>query len=526
MPVDLADLAGDNPSTMAFTADDFAESWTAAAELLPALSEAQLDSGFNGVFSFTADGFPLLGESREVRGFWTAEAVWVTHSAGVARAVAEWMVDGRPSADLHECDLNRFDGSQLSPSYVRERSIRSFVEVYDIIHPLDPPSVRNLRVSPFHPRQVELGAEFGEAGGWERPLWYASNAALPSTAKPRDDWSGRHWSPIAAAEATATREGVALYDMTPLTRLEVTGPVSFLQGLTSNNVDRPVGTVVYTLLLDAAGGIRSDVTVARLAEDRFQVGVNGPLDLDWFLKNRTEGVTVRDVTGGTCGIGVWGPLARDLVAPLADIDVSHQAFGYFKARRAHLGEVPVTMLRLSYVGELGWEVYTTAELGLKLWDTLWAAGAGLGVIAGGRAAFNSLRLEKGYRLWGVDMTAEDDPYQAGLGFAVRTDGVDFLGRDALAGKLSPSRMLSCLVLDDAGCVPMGKEPVFAGGRAVGHVTSAAFGHTIGAPIAYAWLPAELSVPGTGVEIGYFDRRLTATVATEPLFDPKHERIRR
>jgi glycine cleavage system aminomethyltransferase T len=184
------------------------------------------------------------------------------------------------------------------------------------------------------------------------------------------------------------------------------------------------------------------------------------------------------------------------------------------------------MLRLSYVGELGWEVYTTAELGLKLWDTLWAAGAGLGVIAGGRAAFNSLRLEKGYRLWGTDMTAEDDPYQAGLGFAVRTDAGDFLGRDALAGKLSPSRMLSCLVLDDAGCVPMGKEPVFAGGRAVGYVTSAAFGHTIGAPIAYAWLPAELSVPGTGVEIGYFDRRLTATVATEPLFDPKHERIRR
>jgi glycine cleavage system aminomethyltransferase T len=306
----------------------------------------------------------------------------------------------------------------------------------------------------------------------------------------------------------------------------VTGPVSFLQGLTSNNVDRPVGTVVYTLLLDAAGGIRSDVTVARLAEDRFQVGVNGPLDLDWFLKHKTEGVTVRDVTGGTCGIGVWGPHARDLVAPLADIDVSHQAFGYFKARRAHLGEVPVTMLRLSYVGELGWEVYTSAELGLKLWDTLWAAGAGLGVIAGGRAAFNSLRLEKGYRLWGTDMTAEDDPYQAGLGFAVRTDGADFLGRDALAGKLSPSRMLSCLVLDDAGCVPMGKEPVFAGGTAVGFVTSAAFGHTIGAPIAYAWLPAELSAPGTTVEIGYFDRRLRATVATEPLFDPKHERIRR
>jgi glycine cleavage system aminomethyltransferase T len=437
------------------------------------------------------------------------------------------MVDGRPSVDVHECDLNRFDRSQLSPAYVRERSIRSFIEVYDIIHPLDPPSVRNLRVSPLYPRQVELGAVFGEANGWERPLWFEANAALPPGPAPeRDAWSARHWSPIAAAEARATREGVALYDMTPLTRFEVVGPVAFLQELTSNNVDKPVGTVVYTMLLDAAGGIRSDVTVARLAENRFQVGVNGPLDLDWLLRHAPAGVTVRDVTGGTCGIGVWGPRARDLVAPHTDIDVSHRAFGYFKARQGYLGAVPVTMLRVSYVGELGWEVYTGADQGLKLWDTLWSAGADLGVVAGGRSAFNSLRLEKGYRLWGTDMTTEDDPYQSGVGFAVRMDNGDFLGRDALRKLDAPTRLLTCLVLDDVGCVPMGKEPVYAGGTAVGFVTSAAYGHTIGAPIAYAWLPADRSVPGTAVEIGYFDRRLPARVAAEPLFDPKHERIRR
>jgi dimethylglycine oxidase len=534
MPVDVAALAsGANPSMLPFTPDDFAESWDAAAELLPVLGGAEIADGFNGVFSFTPDGFPLLGESREVRGFWAAEAVWVTHSAGVARAVAQWLVDGRPEADLHECDLNRFDVSQLSPAYVRERSSRSFVEVYDIIHPLDPPSIRDLRVSPFRPRQAELGAVFGEAAGWERPLWYEANAALPHPPADRDAWSARHWSPIAAGEALATRERVALYDMTPLTRLEVTGPgaAALLQRLTTNDVDRPVGSVVYTLMLDTGGGIRSDITVARLGALRFQVGANGPLDLDWLLRQAPDdrSVQVRDVTGGTCGIGVWGPAARDLVAPLADIDVSHSAFGYFKARAAHLGAVPVTMLRLSYVGELGWEVYTTAELGLRLWDTLWAAGAGLGVIAGGRAAFNSLRLEKGYRAWGTDMTAEDDPYQAGLGFAVRLDGGDFVGRAALLQRPDPpDRLLSCLVLngDGHGCVPMGREPVYAGGAAVGHVTSAAYGHTVGAPIAYAWLPAGLAVPGTAVEIGYFGRRLSATVAVEPLFDPKHERIRR
>jgi glycine cleavage system aminomethyltransferase T len=439
--------------------------------------------------------------------------------------VAEWLVDGQPSLDLHECDLNRFDASQLSGSYVRERSIRSFVEVYDIIHPLDPPSVRNLRVSPFYPRQVELGAEFGEANGWERPLWFEANAAPARPAK-RDAWSARHWSPIAAGEAEATRSAVALYDMTPLTRLEVTGPVAFLQGLTSNNVDRPVGSVVYTLLLDATGGVRSDITVARLAEDRFQVGVNSPLDLDWLLRHAPTGVSVRDITGGTCGIGVWGPRARDLVAPLAGTDVSHAGFGYFKCRRTHLADVPVTMLRVSYVGELGWEIYASADQGLRLWDTLWAAGRDLGVVAAGRAAFNSLRLEKGYRAWGVDMTADDDPYSAGVGFAVRFDAGDFLGRAALDDAPPPARLLSCLVLDDDEHVPMGREPVYAGSAPVGYVTSAAYGHTVGAPIAYAWLPAELAIPGTAVRIGYFDRLLTATVAAEPLFDPKHERIRR
>ncbi|HEY0000891.1 MAG TPA: FAD-dependent oxidoreductase [Actinoplanes sp.] len=530
MPVELGDLpGGEHPSMMAFTPDTFSASWRAAADLLPVLQDAEPTGGFNGVFSFTADGFPLLGESRELRGFWVAEAVWVTHSVGAARAVAEWMVTSRPGIDLHEADLNRFDPAQLAPAYVRERAIRSFVEVYDIIHPLDPPSVRNLRLSAFHEKQTELGAVFGEAGGWERPLWYATNEP-PYAPRPRDEWSARHWSPIAETEARITRERVALYDMTPLTRLEVSGRVSFLQSLTSTDVDRPVGTVSYTLLLDAAGGIRSDVTVARLAEDRFQVGVNGPLDLDWLLRHAPAGVSVRDVTGGTCGIGLWGPRARDLVAPLTDIDVSPAAFRYFQARQGFLGTAPVTMLRLSYVGELGWEIYTSAEYGLRLWDTLWRAGREHGLIAAGRAAFTSLRLEKGYRAWGVDMTTEDDPWQAGLGFAAPAGAGEVVrigeqSKAARGGVSAPGRLLTCLVLADEGAVPMGREPVYAGGVPVGFVTSAAFGHTVGVPIAYAWLPASLAVPGTEVTVGYFDRRLRATVAVEPLVDPKHERLR-
>ena len=527
------------PSVLPFTEDDFADAWTAAVDLLPALADTKVEEGFNGVFSFTPDTFPVLGESRDVRGFWVAEAVWVTHSAGVARAMAEWLVDGQPRIDVHECDLQRFEDVQLSPAYVHERGCQNFVEVYDIIHPLQPmESPRPLRTSPFHPRQCALGAVFLEAAGWERPHWYDVNATLTQDidVPVRDPWSARYWSPIAAAEARATRERVALYDMTPLKRLEVTGPgaLAYLQGLTTNNLAKSVGSVTYTLLLDDAGGIRSDLTVARLGEEHFQVGANGMLDLDWLLRHRPDDgtVAVRDITPGTCCVGVWGPLARDLVQPLSAQDFSHTGFRYFRARSAYVGNVPVTAMRLSYVGELGWELYTSADLGLKLWDTLWEAGQPLGVVAAGRSAFNSLRLEKGYRAWGTDITPEHTPSQAGLEFAVRMDKGPFVGRDALvaeaagAGRVGDDRRLAPLVLDDRRHVVMGKEPVFVDGCAAGYVTSAAYGYSLDASIAYAWLPARAAAPGTKVQVEYFGERLPATVAAEPLFDPDMARIRR
>ncbi|MEU8321680.1 FAD-dependent oxidoreductase [Nonomuraea sp. NPDC048881] len=515
------------PSVQAFTEEDFEPAWCDAAELLPALAGSKYEDGINGVFSFTADGFPLIGEAPHLDGFWLAEAVWVTHSAGVARAVAELLVTGRSQVDLHECEPARFEQAQLSPAYVEERGRQSFVEVYDVIHPLQPmESPRPMRTSPFHPRQVELGAYFLESAGWERPHWFEANEPLLAGleeprigADRRDAWAGRHWSPIAAAEAWATRERVALYDMTSLKRIEVSGPgaAAFLQHMTTNNVDKKPGTVTYTLLLDAGGGIRSDLTAARLAEDRFQLGANGNLDLDWLTRHAPRGVHIRDITPGTCCVGVWGPQARELVQGLTDMDLSNEGFRYFTCRSGYVGQVPVLAMRVSYVGELGWELYTGADMGLKLWDTLRSAGT---PVAGGRAAFNSLRLEKGYRLWGVDMTTEHDPYEAGLGFAVKEDK-DFHGRDAL--RAEPSRRLVPLLSAE---VVMGKEPVWHAGRVAGYVTSAAYGHTIGRPIAYAWLPAELAGPGTRVDILYFGRRVPAEVAAEPLFDPRMEKIRR
>ncbi|MGC9441317.1 GcvT family protein [Streptomyces sp. WG5] len=520
----------DMPSSYPFTPGDWAPSWEDCRRLMPALRETEIESGFNGVFSFTPDGMPVLGESRTLRGFWLAEAVWVTHSAGAAKAVAEWMVNGRPSLDVHECDLTRFEEAQRSPAYIRERGSQQFVEVYDVVHPLQPTGrPRPLRVSPFHARQQQLGAYFLEGGGWERPHWYEANAGLAAELRlpARDAWSARHWSPIAAAEARATRRKAALYDMTPLRRLEVTGPraLDFLDRMTTNNLRRKPGAVTYTLLLDETGGIRSDLTVARLAPDRFQVGANSPADLDHLLRHAPDGVHIRDITSGTCCIGVWGPLARDLVQPLVPDDFSHEAFGYFRAKETYVGHVPVTAMRLSYVGELGWELYTTADLGLRLWDTLWEAGRSLGVVAAGRSAFDSLRLEKGYRAWGTDMTDEHNPYEAGVGFAVRMDKADFVGRAALERAGAPARRLTPLLLDDPAAVVMGKEPVHVDGTPAGYVTSASYGYTLGRCVAYAWLPAGLTT-GTGVHVEYFGQKVPATVADEPLFDPQMSRIRR
>jgi dimethylglycine oxidase len=522
------------PSIMDFTPEDFEGPWEEARRLLPALQETDIERAINGLFSFTPDGGSLLGESREVRGFWMAEAIWVTHAAGAARLIAEWMTDGAPSLDVSGLDVNRFDEYAKSPAYVLARSSQSFQEVYDIIHPLQPmEEPRPLRASPFYPRQRELGAYFLEASGWERPQWYAANDPLLAGREipDREEWAGRYWSPIVGAEHQVTRERGALYDMASLKKAKVTGSgaLEFLQRLNTNQLDKPVGSVTYTLMLDQKAGVRSDITVARLGEGHFQLGLNGPRDIEWMERHLPQdgSVQVRDISGGICCVGVWGPVARELVQSLSPDDLSTEAFGFFKARRIYIGEVPVVGLRVSYVGELGWELYTTADLGLRLWDLLWEAGRPLGVIAGGRGAFSGLRLEKGYRMWGTDMTTEHDPYEAGLGFAVKLDKGDFVGREALLRRKEegPRRKLSCLLLDDPEVVVMGSEPVYHEGQAVGYVTSAAYGYSIAQSIAYAWLPPELSEEGQDVEIEYFGERYGATVAEEPLFDPAMKRMR-
>lgn len=533
MPVDMTRLYDDTaaeamPSMLPFTDADFGPAWAETRRMLPDLSGTDVVDGFNGIFSFTPDGGPMMGEHPDLDGFWVAEAVWVTHSAGVAKTMAHWITQGTPDVDLHGCDLARFTGAQLDPQYVADTSAQGFVEVYDIIHPREPRSVqRGIAASPFYDRQATAGAVFHVGRQWERPAWYESNAGLVDgqMTYPADAWAARHWSPIVLAEALATRERAGIYDMTSLMRIEVAGPdaVTFLSGLLTRTVDRPVGTVVYALLLDERGGVRSDVTVARLSDDRFQLGINGPMDIDWLRRHR-EGaaVTVVDITGSTCCVGVWGPLARDLVAPLCSIDLRDDTLGYYKGARASIAGIDVTMLRISYVGELGWEIYADNDDGPALWDHLVSAGESLGAVLAGRSALDVLRLEKGYRSWGHDMNAEMTPTEAGIGFAVGKKH-EYLGRDALAQRSVECR-LQTVVADDPESVVLGGEPVSRDGVIVGHVTSAAYSPTLGRTIGYVRVTPEIDV-GDQVVIEYFGRALGFTVAQPVLVDPAGDRVK-
>jgi glycine cleavage system aminomethyltransferase T len=522
------------PSRLDFTPEDFKPAWEESRALLPSLQKTEIADGFNGVFSFTPDGGPLLGEHPRLEGFWVAEAVWVTHSAGVARALAEILTSGRSQIDLSGCELGRFEEVQLAQDYVRETSMQNFVEVYDIIHPLAPKeSPRNIRVSPFFSRQQELCAYFLEDGAWERPHWYEANASLlsslPSDWKPtdRDSWSSRYYSPIGAVEAYKTRTNVAMYDLTPQKRLSVSGPgaAHLLQRLSTNDVDTASGIITYTLLLDDDGYIRSDLWAARLDGDNFQLRANSNLDFQYLSREArkqcqrspNKWVLVSDITGGTCCIGLSGPRALDVLSAVTHVDFSEEALPYLHLKQTRIAGTPVTVMRVSQVGEAGWEICTTADCGQRLWDVLWQAGQASGIIAAGRIALHALWMEMGFKGYGTDMTREHNPYEAGLDFTIAQGKKDFVGKAALEKLKSPSRRLRCLTVDDGTSVVLGKEPVFVKAKAAGYVTNTAFGYTIGKPITYAWVPSTVNV-GDGVEIEYFGRKIKATVTSEPAID--------
>ena len=516
--------------------DRFEPLMTNAIVRTPSIKDAQVVRLVNGPEAFTPDNEFILGPS-EVRGFWVAAgfcAHGLAGAGGMGRLVAEWIVDGRPGLDAWEMDSRRFGRHYISREYTLARTREVYSTYYDVKYPGHERSAgRPLRLSPIYWRLSELGAAFGEKSGWERANWFEPNGARGDESLRPRGWAGRLWSPAIGAEHVACRESAAIFDFTSFAKIEVSGhgAASFLETLTDNRVARAVGALTYTQMLNDGGGIECDFTVTRLAEDRFRVITGtafGQHDLFWIRDHAPEdgSVHIEDVTSAYACIGLWGPAARAILQPLTHTNLANEAFPFMTAQQLAVGSVPCLALRVTYVGELGWELYCPAEFGLRLWDTIWEAGHAKGLVAGGYKAVDSLRLEKGYRVWGSDIGPESDPYQSGLGFFVKLDKGDFIGRSALLKKReapAPTK-LACLVLDDPRSVALGSEPVRIEGKVAGRVTSGGYGYTVGKSIAYAYVPSTAAV-GTPVEVEIFGTWVKGEIAKEPLYDPKGTKIR-
>jgi 4-methylaminobutanoate oxidase (formaldehyde-forming) len=510
-----------------------------AIRRVPALETAEVVQLINGPEGFTPDGEYLLGPTP-VRGFWVA-AAFCAHglagAGGLGKVMAEWIIHGHTEWDVWRLDLRRFGSNYTSQPYALARTVETYSKYYDIHYPHEErQSARDLRRSPAYPQLKELGAAFGEKTGWERPNWFTPYEALAQHGHVPGGWARHHWSPAIGYEHLATRERAALFDETSFSKLDVRGPgaLAALQYLCANDLDRPIDTVVYTSMLNPRGGIECDFTVTRLGPDHFRIVTGtafGQHDLSWIRLNMPspDSLWVEDVTGSLACFGLWGPRARTILQRLTRQDLSNTAFPYMTARRMTVGEVPVLALRVTYVGELGWELYCSMEYGHRLWGILWEAGRPDGLVAGGYRAIDTLRLEKGYRYWSAEISPDYTPFEAGLGFAVKLDKGEFIGREALLRQKQQGlqQKLCCLALASDSTIALGNEPVRLAGAepVVGWVTSGGYGYSVRKSIAYSYLPMEHSAPGTRLEVELMGERVPAEVVREPLWDPRGERIR-
>ena len=429
--------------------------------------------------------------------------------------------------------------ANTTPNYVLMQD-RNYKEVYDITHPLQQiEQPRPLRRSPFYSRLGDQKAKFFEVMGWERPQWYESNKDLlqGKNFPNRTGWSAKYWSPIQAVEHMTTRQTGALFDITGFVKIEVSGKgaLALLQKVCTNNIDVKVGKVVYTVISNIYGGIKSDLTVSRLEEDKFWIlagAGNGMIDLSWFKENAPKdgSVNIIDWTSAYAGVGLWGPNSRKVLESLCeDDDVSNEGFPFFSIKNLSISHLPCIAVRISYIGELGWEIYTPTEYGLTLWDEIKEKSQEFNMICSGAGAFESLRLEKGYRSLGSDIHTNSNPYEAGLGFTVKLKKQqNFIGKEALTKlKQEPlKKKLCCMVMEDSEGMALGKEPIYdKNSKPIGYVTSTNYGYFVDKHILYGYLPSSHSTEGTKLEIDYFGKRYPVMVTKEPLLDPENIRLK-
>ncbi|OGO57203.1 MAG: glycine cleavage system protein T [Chloroflexi bacterium RBG_16_69_14] len=548
-----------SPTEMPFTREDFEPQYEAALELIP---EVLGDPGvgeryaINGLLSVTPDWNPILGESPEVAGLWSVAAVWIKEAPAIAQCVAQWMTTGLPDIDMHAHDIARFYPHQRTWQHAVTRVAEGFPKFYGIVHPAEQwTSNRNVRLPPMYGREEALGAVFFESAGWEYPMWYASNARLldeyGDRVTRRDaEWDARWWSPIIAAEHLAMRERAALIDLSAFAIFDVTGPgaLAYLEHLSVNRIDVAVGRTVYTPLLDERGRIISDLTIMRLAKDAFRVVTGGGLgmrDKKWFTDRLPAdgSAQLADMTSAWTTIGLWGPRARDIFASVTAADVSDGAFPFSTCRPLDVDGISVVANRLSYVGELGWEISCSIEEGARLWDALWEAGQAHGLVAAGLGVATTARLEKGYRAYGAELDLDFTLVEAGLARPT-VKAADFIGKAAYLEQRAkpPAAVLCTLTVDDHTSsrgvrrYMLGREPILTrDGRPIAdglgrrsYVTSAGTGPSIGKHLLMSYLPPEHAVEGTGLSVLYLGERYPVTVAAvgaTPLFDPANERIR-
>jgi glycine cleavage system aminomethyltransferase T/glycine/D-amino acid oxidase-like deaminating enzyme len=548
------------PTELPFTQDDFTQQMEHALELMPEIvgdESVGIKYAINGLLSLTPDALPILGETPEVDGLWSAAAVWVKEGPGVGRALAEWMVDGASEIDFQASDVARFYDCQKTARHVKARAAEGFNKTYGIVHPGEQwESNRRVRLSPFHERERELGAVFFEAAGWERPHWYESNKPLLEEYAGRvndreAEWDSRWWSPIMNAEHLAMRDRVAMFDLTAFCIFDIVGrrALESVQRTALRQMDVKVGRVVYTPILTPHGGFRADLTIMRLGDDHFRVvtgGAHGMADLKWFRDHLVDdgSAQVFDLTSSWCTLGVWGPRSRDLLESITSDDVSHEGFPFATCRTIEVDSLRVLASRISYVGDRGWELYVPIEQGAKLWDVVWEAGRPHGVVPAGIGVYATTgRLEKCYRAFGFELDGEYNVTEAGMAWG-KVKEQDFVGKEAhVRQREEDAAAVLCTLTVDDHTAAGGQKRYMLGGEPIlrrdgapltdrkgrrSFVTSAGAGPSVGKHILLSYLPPEHANVGEQLAVQYMGERYPVTVEradATPLFDPDNERVR-
>jgi glycine cleavage system aminomethyltransferase T/glycine/D-amino acid oxidase-like deaminating enzyme len=522
--------------------EHFAPVLEAAIHRVPRLAETGIRKFFNGPESLSPDQRYLLGEAPNLRNFFVAagfNSIGIQSAGGVGMVLAHWIVEGHPPFDLWEVDLRRVMPHQNEKSFLIERTSEALGLLYAMHWPFRQyETARGIRRTPLYARLKELNACFGEVAGWERSNWFA-----PKGVEPKYEYSFKrqNWFPYCATEVKATREKVALFDQSTFAKFLVQGPDAekTLQKICANNVGVEPGRAIYTQWLNERGGIEADLTVTRLAEDKYWVvtaAVTSVRDMTWLKRQVPDGarVAIDDITANYAVIGVMGPNSRTLLSRLTDAGLGNNAFPFGSSLEIEVAGAPVRATRISYMGELGWELYVPAEYALRVYDRLLASGEDLGVRPAGMHAMDALRIEKAYRHFGHDIAEEDTPLEAGLGFAVAFDkGVDFIGREALLKQKAQGKLTKRMVqfaLEDPEPLLYHNEPIWLDGKCVGYTSSANYGHHLGRAIAMGYVnnPDGVTpdfINGNKFEIEVAGVRMKARASLKPMYDPTSERMR-